>query len=50
MESIDAMQGNDGYTKNMSFKSAEGAKITYQNVTNAVYGSAVTTLPENAPA
>lgn len=44
------MQGNDGSTKNMSFKSAEGAKITYQNVTNAVYGSAVTTLPENAPA
>lgn len=44
------MQGNDGSTKNMSFKSAEGAKITYQNVTNAVYGSAMTTLPENAPA
>lgn len=41
-------QGNDGSTKHMSFKSAEGAKITYQNVTNAVYGSAVTTLPENA--
>lgn len=44
------MQGNDGSTKNMSFKSAEGVKITYQNVTNAVYGSAMTTLPENAPA
>lgn len=44
------MQGNDGSFKNMSFKSAEGAKITYQNVTNAVYGSAMTTLPENAPA
>ena len=44
------MQGNDGSVKNMSFKSAEGAKITYQNVTNAVYGSAMTTLPENAPA
>lgn len=44
------MQGSDGSFKNMSFKSAEGAKITYQNVTNAVYGSAVTTLPENAPA
>lgn len=43
-------QGNDGSFKNMSFKSAEGAKITYQNVTNAVYGSAITTLPENAPA
>lgn len=43
-------QGNDGSYKNMSFKSAEGAKITYQNITNAVYGSAVTTLPENAPA
>lgn len=44
------MQGNDGSTKNMSFKAAEGVKITYQNVTNAVYGSAMTTLPENAPA
>lgn len=43
-------QGNDGSTKNMSFKAAEGVKITYQNVTNAVYGSAITTLPENAPA
>lgn len=43
------MQGDDGSTKNMSFKSAEGAKITYQDVTNAVYGSAVTTLSENAP-
>lgn len=42
-------QGNDGSTKNMSFKSAEGVKITYQNVTNAVYGSVITTLPENAP-
>lgn len=44
------MQGNDGSTKNMSFKAAEGVKITYQNVTNAVYGSAMTTLPENPPA
>lgn len=44
------IQGNDGSVKNMSFKSAEGAKITYQNVTNAVYGTAMTTLPENAPA
>lgn len=44
------MQGNDGSTKNMSFKADEGVKITYQNVTNAVYGSAMTTLPENAPA
>lgn len=44
------MQGSDGSTKNMSFKAAEGVKITYQNVTNAVYGSAMTTLPENAPA
>lgn len=44
------IQGNDGSTKNMSFKAAEGVKITYQNVTNAVYGSAMTTLPENAPA
>lgn len=43
-------QGNDGSTKNMSFKSAEGVKITYQNVTNAVYGTAMTTLPEKAPA
>lgn len=43
------MQGNDGSTKNMSFKANEGVKITYQNVTNAVYGSAMTTLPENAP-
>lgn len=44
------MQGDDGSTKNMSFKAAEGVKITYQNVTNAVYGSVMTTLPENAPA
>lgn len=44
------MQGSDGSTKNMSFKSYEGVKITYQNVTNAVYGTAMTTLPENAPA
>lgn len=44
------IQGDDGSTKNMSFKAAEGVKITYQNVTNAVYGSAMTTLPENAPA
>lgn len=44
------MQGSDGSVKNMSFKSAEGVKITYQNVTNAVYGSAMTTLQENAPA
>lgn len=43
------MQGNDGSTKNMSFKSAEGVKIIYQNVTNAVYGTAITTLPENSP-
>lgn len=43
------MQGSDGSTKNMSFKADEGVKITYQNVTNAVYGSAMTTLPENAP-
>lgn len=44
------IQGSDGASKKMSFKSAEGAKIIYQNVTNAVYGSAMTTLPENAPA
>lgn len=44
------MQGSDGSTKNMSFKAAEGVKITYQNVTNAVYGSAMTTLPQNPPA
>lgn len=44
------MQGNDGSTKNMSFKASEGVKITYQNVTNAVYGSAMTTLPQNPPA
>lgn len=44
------MQGSDGTTKNMSFKAGEGVKITYQNVTNAVYGSAVTTLPQNPPA
>lgn len=42
-------QGNDGSTKTMSFKAAEGVKITYQNVTNAVYGSAMSVLPENAP-
>lgn len=44
------MQGSDGSTKNMSFKAAEGVKITYQSVTNAVYGSAMTTLPQNPPA
>lgn len=44
------MQGSDGSTKNMSFTTAEGVKITYQNVTNAVYGSAMTTLPQNPPA
>jgi hypothetical protein len=44
------MQGDDGSTKNMSFKAAEGVKITYQNVTNAVYGSGMTTLPQNPPA
>ena len=44
------IQGNDGSTKHMSFKAAEGVKITYQNVTNAVYGSAMTTLPQNPPA
>lgn len=44
------MQGSDGSTKNMSFKAAEGVKITYQNVTNEVYGSAITTLPQNPPA
>lgn len=43
-------QGSDGSTKNMSFKATEGVKITYQNVTNAVYGSAMTTLPQNPPA
>lgn len=44
------MQGSDGSTKNMSFKAAEGVRITYQNATNAVYGSAMTTLPQNPPA
>lgn len=44
------IQGNDGSTKNMSFKAAEGVKIIYQNVTNAVYGSAITALPQNPPA
>lgn len=44
------MQGNDGSTKNMSFKANEGVKITYQNVTNAVYGTAMATLPQNPPA
>lgn len=43
-------QGNDGSAKNMSFKAAEGVKITYGDVTNAVYGSAITTLPQNPPA
>lgn len=42
-------QGNDGSFKNMSFKSAEGVKITYQDVTNAVFGTATTTLQANAP-
>lgn len=44
------IQGNDGSTKSMSFRNAEGVKITYQNITNAVYGSAMTTLPQNPPA
>ena len=44
------MQGSDGSTKNMSFTTAQGVKITYQNVTNAVYGSAMSTLPQNPPA
>lgn len=43
-------QGNDGSVKNMNFINGSGVKITYQNVTNAVYGSAVTTLPQNPPA
>lgn len=43
------IQGDDGSTKHMSFKGAEGAKIIYKDVDNAVYGSATTTLPENAP-
>lgn len=44
------MQGSDGAVKNMSFKGNEGIKVTYSNITNAVYGSVVTTLPETPPA
>lgn len=44
------IQGNDGSTKQMSFKAEEGVKIIYQNVTNAVYGSAITSIPQNPPA
>lgn len=43
-------QGTDGSAKTMSFKATEGVKITYQNVTNAVYGSAISTIPQNPPA
>lgn len=44
------LQGNDGSTKSMSFTQNDGAKIIYTNVTNAVYGSISTSLPEAAPA
>lgn len=43
------LQGNDGSTKSMSFTQKDGAKIIYTNVTNAVYGSASTVLPETPP-
>ena len=43
------LQGNDGSTKSMSFTQNDGAKIIYTNVTNAVYGSASTSLPETPP-
>ena len=43
------LQGNDGSTKSMSFTQNNGAKIIYTNVTNAVYGSASTSLPETPP-
>lgn len=43
------LQGNDGSTKSMSFTQNDGAKIIYTNVTNAIYGSASTSLPETPP-
>lgn len=43
------LQGNDGSTKSMSFTQENGAKIIYTNVTNAVYGSISTSLPETPP-
>lgn len=43
------LQGNDGSTKSMSFTQKDGAKIIYTNVTNAVYGSNSTVLPETPP-
>ena len=43
------LQGNDGSTKSMSFTQKDGAKIIYTNVTNAVYGSTSTALPETPP-
>ena len=43
------IQGNDGSTKSMSFTQKDGAKIVYTNVTNAVYGSTSTVLPETPP-
>ena len=44
------LQGNDGSTKSMSFTQNDGAKIIYSDVTNAVYGSASTMLPQTPPA
>lgn len=43
------LQGNDGSTKSMSFTQSDGAKIIYTDVTNAIYGSASTVLPETPP-
>lgn len=43
------LQGNDGSTKSMSFTQKDGAKIIYTNVTNAIFGSASTSLPETPP-
>lgn len=43
------LQGNDGTTKSMSFTQQYGAKIIYTDVSNAIYGSASTSLPETPP-
>lgn len=44
------LQGSDGAYKSMSFTQADGAKIIYTDVTNAIYGSAITSLPDAPPA
>lgn len=43
------LQGSDGSTRSMSFTQKDGAKIIYTDVTNAIYGSSSTSLPETPP-